>query len=177
MEINNSLIEKWEPKIHRMTQNLFIVGMDKEDIQQELRIAIMKAAKSFDEKNGAIFHTYLHTSIVNTIRTLMTKAGKSLNQKSLDSTYDDVGENYYETIIPRDILNALRDPKNYELEVEVRDLLEAHNFSRSERDFIGLRMEGMTMEEISFDLGESAYKVRAGLREKFLKIGADEEIT
>ena len=64
MEINNSLIEKWEPKIHRMTQNLFIVGMDKEDIQQELRISIMKAAKSFDEKNGAIFHTYLHTSIV-----------------------------------------------------------------------------------------------------------------
>lgn len=42
MEINNNLIEKWEPKIHRMTQNLFIVGMDKEDIQQELRIAIMK---------------------------------------------------------------------------------------------------------------------------------------
>ena len=38
-------------------------------------------------------------------------------------------------------------------------------------------MEGMTMEEISVDLGESAYKVRAGLREKFTEIGTDEETT
>ena len=32
------------------------------------------------------------------------------------------------------------------------------------------------MEEISHDLGESAYKVRATLREKFLNMGNDEEI-
>ena len=171
MEINNNLIEKWEPKIHRMTQNLFIVGMDKEDIQQELRIAIMKAAKSFDDSKGVIFHTYLHTSMVNTIRTLMTKAEKRLDQRSLDVTYEN------NSVIPSELINALRDPKNYESEVEVNDVLESKNLTHSEKSFIELRMEGMTMEEISVDLGESAYKVRAGLREKFTEIGTDEGIT
>ena len=47
MDINNGLIEKWEPKIKRMTFNLRIKGMDREDIEQELRISILKAAKSF----------------------------------------------------------------------------------------------------------------------------------
>ena len=99
------------------------------------------------------------------------------------------GENVYGTwcVIPSpeviniisksELINALRDPKNYESEVEVNDVLESKNLTHSEKSFIELRMEGMTMEEISVDLGESAYKVRAGLREKFTEIGTDEEIT
>jgi len=177
MKINNNLIETWEPKIHKMTQNLFIVGMDKEDIQQELRIAIMKAAKSFDDSKGFIFHTYLHTTMINTIRTLITKAEKQVNQKSLDVTYESIDFGWGETRIPQDLINALRDPKRYESEVEINNILESKNLTHSEKTFIELRMEGMTMEEISFDLGESAYKVRAGLREKFLNMDTDEEIT
>ena len=49
MKINDDLIVQWEPKIQRMLSNLFIIGMEKDDIAQELRIATMKAAKSFDE--------------------------------------------------------------------------------------------------------------------------------
>ena len=36
--------------------------------------------------------------------------------------------------------------------------------------FIQLRLEGLTMEEISEDLGESAYKIRQILKDKFLYI-------
>lgn len=109
--------------------------------------------------------------MVNTIRTLMTKAEKRLDQKSLDVSYEN------NSVIPSELINALRDPKNYELEIEVNDILESKNLTHSEKSFIELRMEGMTMEEISVDLGESAYKVRAGLREKFTEIGTDEETT
>ena len=72
MEINNDLIKQWEPKIQKMLQGTSIIGMDRDDIAQELRIAIMRAANGFDEDKGVVFHTYLHTAMVNTIRTLIT---------------------------------------------------------------------------------------------------------
>ena len=67
MRIDNDLILQWEPKIQKMVGNTFIAGMDREDIAQELRIALMKVAKKYDSSKGAIFHTYLHTSLLNTI--------------------------------------------------------------------------------------------------------------
>ena len=87
MKINDELIIQWEPKIQRMLSNIFIVGMDRDDIAQELRMAIMKAAKSFDESRGVIFHTYLHTTMVNTVRTLISRAQKRPEMKSLDMEY------------------------------------------------------------------------------------------
>ena len=73
MDINNELILKWEPKIQKLLADTFVVGMDRDDIAQELRIAIIKAAQGFDEDRGVIFHTYLHTAMVNTIRTLISR--------------------------------------------------------------------------------------------------------
>ena len=160
MEINNNLIEKWEPKIHRMTQNLFIVGMDKEDIQQELLIAIMKAAKSFDDSKGFIFHTYLHTTLVNTIRSLITRVSKHSNVRSLDDTYKETN------LTALDILEALKDPSNDIEDVNVYEYIYSANLTDSEQSFLKLRYDGLTMEEISYDLGESSYKVRQTLREK-----------
>ena len=59
MEINNDLIKQWEPKINKMLQNTFVRGMDREDIAQELRIAIIKAAEGFKEDKGILFHNIL----------------------------------------------------------------------------------------------------------------------
>ena len=87
MEINDDLIKQWEPKIVRMLSNTFVIGMDWDDLAQELRIAIMKAAHGFDEDRGVIFHTYLHTSMVNTLRTLISKAQRHQQPISLDAVY------------------------------------------------------------------------------------------
>ena len=48
MEINDQLLEQWEAKVQRLLQNTYVLGMDREDIAQELRIAIIKAATNFD---------------------------------------------------------------------------------------------------------------------------------
>ena len=40
IEITNGLIEKWEPKIHRMLATTSIQGMHKDDLVQELIIFI-----------------------------------------------------------------------------------------------------------------------------------------
>jgi len=160
MEINDDLILQWEPKIQKLLAKTFVVGMDRDDIAQELRIAIIKAAKGFDEDRGVIFHTYLHTAMVNTLRTLISRGQRQQIDLSLETTVTD------DEVIPAYILKALEDPVNTFEDIEFNDLLSAFDISPSERSFIILRLEGLTMDEISDDLQTSAYKLRSTLREK-----------
>ena len=160
MEINNELVAQWEPKFQKMSSNSYVVGLDKEDLAQELRIALVKAARAYDDSKGAIFHTYLHTSLVNTIRTLITKAQRKPIARSIDLTFD--GSN----TIPKEIAAAMVEPKNYTEEVEADIWINSQGLSEKEQLFLQLKLEGLTMEEITEDLGESAYKVRQSLRDK-----------
>ena len=64
-------------------------------------------------------------------------------------------------------MNALTDPTDNESEIEFLDWLHAQKLDANEQLFIDLRLEGLTMEEITEDLGESSYKVRQNLRERF----------
>ena len=160
MDINDALIEQWEPKIHKLLANTFVVGMDKDDIAQELRIAIIKAAKGFDEDRGVIFHTYLHTAMVNTLRTLISKGQRYSIDLSLETTITD------SELTPSFILKALEAPTNTFEEIEFNNFLSGLNLTVTERSFITLRLEGLTMDEISEDLQTSAYKLRSILREK-----------
>ena len=161
MKINNDLILQWEPKIQKMVSGVFVVGMERDDIAQELRIAILKAAKAYDEERGVIFHTYLHTTMVNTIRTLIGKAKRQLMARSLDYTRDD------SDVMPIEIINALIDQHDYVGYVETMDWLNSSALDFNEKLFLRLKLEGLTMEEITEDLGVSAYKVRQSLRNKF----------
>jgi len=167
MKINNDLIIQWEPKIQKMLSGVFVVGMERDDIAQELRIAILKAAKAYDEDRGVIFHTYLHTTMVNTIRTLISKAKRQLFTRSLDFTRDG------SETTPTEIANALIDQHDYVGQVETTDWLNSAILETNEKLFLQLKLEGLTMEEITEDLGESAYKVRQSLRNKFSDLADD----
>ena len=45
MEINDELMRQWEPKVQRFASTTYIEGLDRDDLIQELRIAIVKAAQ------------------------------------------------------------------------------------------------------------------------------------
>tara|TARA_R110002020_G_scaffold406784_4_gene616925 strand:- start:208 stop:711 length:504 start_codon:yes stop_codon:yes gene_type:complete len=160
MEINNSLIQQWEPKIQKLLSTTFVVGMDRDDIAQELRIAIIKAAKGFDEDRGVIFHTYLHTAMVNTLRTLISRGQRQQIDISLETTL------YDSDVVSSSFMKALEDPTNTFEDLELNDLLLGFKLTSPERSFIVLRLEGLTMDEISEDLQTSAYKLRSSLRVK-----------
>jgi len=158
IEINDELIKQWEPKIHKLLQNTFVIGMDHDDLQQELRIAIVKAAKGFNEDKGILFHTYLHTAMVNTLRTLISKAQRQLITASIDELLD------AETTATK-VLNSLQAPDDRE-KFEITDLLQQYDLTDKERRFVLLRLEGLTMEEISNEIEDSAYRIRQSLQNK-----------
>ena len=160
MEINDQLVTQWEPKIQKMVSSVFVVGMERDDIAQELRIALLKSAKAFDETRNVLFHTYLHTALVNTIRTLISKAQRQPEIRSID-------EVFLNNFVPTEISTALIDPEDYEQKVELNQLINSRGLETKEQLFLQLKLDGLTMDEISVDLKESAYKVRQSLREKF----------
>ena len=164
MEINDDLIRQWEPKIQKMTSNTYIAGIDREDLAQELRLAVVKAAQGFEEDRGVLFHTYLHTAMTNTIRTLLSKSQKS---PYLTVSIDDVSSDF--SSMPQqsyEILEALTDPSDFTIDIEFQEFLDKCDLTAQEYAFVVLRLEGLTMEEITEDLGESATKLRQIVREK-----------
>mgnify|MGYP003134275500 FL=1 len=172
MNIDNDLIVQWEPKVQRMVLNTYVAGWDREDLAQELRIAIVKAAQGFQEDRGVLFHTYLHTAMVNTIRTLINKAQHTLQPDSLDIVYEGAED---ENLIPTKILQALLQEEEGLVDVEMQELLKHYNLTDQEQLFITLRLEGLTMEEISEDLGVSSYKMRTSVRTKLRGLLNEEE--
>ena len=168
LEINEELLEKWEPKVQKFLQTTFVNGMDRDDIAQELRIAIVKAASHFDDSKGVVFHTYLHTVMVNTLRTLIAKAQKT---KNVNITYSidgmDVDDNP-QGFLPNEIANSLADLTALEFinNVELMDIITRADLTQKELLFLELRLEGMTMEYISERLEDSAYKVRNTIQKK-----------
>ena len=167
MQISNELIYQWEPKIQKLLSGVFIVGMERDDIAQELRIAIVRAAEGYDDTRGVLFHTYLHTTLVNTIRTLISKAQRQPETKSLDFVRED------SETIPLEIEKALTDPVDYTDIIETENWIESQDLTNGERLFLQLKLEGLTMEEITDDLkacrtcvfcegytnGETTYKI------------------
>ena len=172
MDIDDALLAKWEPKIQKMLFNVWIPGFDWEDTAQELRIVIIKAARAFDDTRGVLFHTYLHTAMVNTIRTLINKAQHTVQPDSLDVVYEGAED---ENLIPAKILQALLQEEEGLVDVEMQELLKYYNLTDHEQLFITLRLEGLTMEEISEDLGESSYKIRTSVRTKLRGLLNEEE--
>ena len=162
MIIDDSLLKQWEPKIQKMCSNMWIPGYDRDDLAQELRIAVVKAAKAYDEDRGASFHTYLHSAMVNTLRTLLSKPNKQIVTKSLDVTYEETD------LLPLDIVKALTDDSDFTLDFDITDEIFSCGLTQAEQKFLVLRLEGLTMEEITEDLGEPAYRIRQSLRKKIL---------
>ena len=142
MEINDQLIIQWEPKVQKMASSASIVGMDRDDLAQELRLVIFKAAKKFDPDKNISFHTYLHTSMVNTIRTLITKAQSRLRRQPQIISFSSSGETFsYDE-------ENLADPSP-----AMDNILFAHeflniDFNDLERQYIQNKLSGYNNKEI-----------------------------
>tara|TARA_R110002020_G_scaffold388007_3_gene598722 strand:+ start:794 stop:1345 length:552 start_codon:yes stop_codon:yes gene_type:complete len=168
ISINNDLIKQWEPKIQGLVNKYYVNGLDKDDLIQELRMVLMRCANKYDStKSTASFHTYVHRGMINTLITLINKATKLPEVVSFDKTFITASENDQS---PNELQKALEDPsaEDFSNLLLLDDILSQDNeiFSDKEKVFISSRVDGLTMEEISEDLGESSYRVRQNLKEK-----------
>lgn len=176
VEIDNDLILKWEPKINRMVSNIYIQGYDRDDLSQELRLIVIKAAKLYNPNRNAIFHTYLHTAMANRLKTLWVQASKKLQSYSLDMQSDSGDDNSYKL---SDFVKQLDDNLD---EVDFIDWIDSLALDQGEKQFLTNKLQNHTMKDIEEKLkkisdkkivnGEesvvnySIYKVKKSLRNK-----------
>ena len=172
MDYNEAqLLDQWEPKVNSMLRNVSIIGLSREDIAQELRIAILKSARGYNPKDTtAKFHTYLHVSMLNVIRSLMAKAQKSVPTVSLDQYFDRTLESDSKYIgrLSSKLLSALEDLDQVEAfeEINLLSLIESCNLTPKELDFIDLRTQKYRLREITDILGVNAMKLKDSVKKK-----------
>jgi RNA polymerase sigma factor (sigma-70 family) len=174
------LLEQWEPKVHSMLRSVSIIGLDSEDIAQELRIAILKSARGYNPENTvAKFHTYLHVSMLNVIRSLIAKAQKRVSTVSLDQHTDGyTGERALtrsnSQSVSSKLLAALEDTSQafaFE-EVDVLSIIENSNLTPQELDFLELRTQKFKLREITDCLGVNSVRLRESIKKK-LEVGLE----
>ena len=164
MQINDELIEKWEPKIYKMLQNAYIEGWEKEDLVQELRLTVIRAAKKNNPNKNASFHTYLHTAMVNTLRTLHTKSTKKVQTVSMDRN-NSSGHADNDDFTLKDLLPS---EDNHIDEIRLDHFLNSLGLEKSEKEFLTMKYKNYTMERIQDNLTDtSIYKVKKSLRNKY----------
>ena len=111
--------------------------------------------------------------MINTIRTLINKAQRTIQPDSLDIVYEGAED---ENQIPTKILQALLQEEEGIIDIEATEILNQYELTDKEKTFIILRLEGLTMEEISEDVNESSYKIRTSVRNKLRGLFDEEEI-
>ncbi len=152
MIINDELIEQWEPQVHKIARTMSIIGMEYDDIVQELRMGVMKAAKGYKEESGVIFHTYLYKTLMNTASTLITRASKK--HKAMPT-------------VPMPDGFDQKDGEGEAKDLEILDTLDNLDLSCMEREFIQLRMEGFSMKELGEKLGvKGVYRLNKQIKQK-----------
>mgnify|MGYP003627157011 FL=1 len=164
-QTEEELLAQWEPKVNSMLRTVSITGLDREDIAQELRISIVKSARRYHpEDTTAKFHTYLHVSMLNVIRSLMAKAKRRVVTTSLDKQQQYDNSSPYS---PNDPLN-LADPSQDELfeAVDLMSVLENSDLTPDELAFIALRTQKYRLKDISVLLNSNSVKLRENIKKK-----------
>jgi DNA-directed RNA polymerase specialized sigma24 family protein len=159
-----------------MVSNIYIQGYDRDDLSQELRLIVIKAAKLYNPNRNAIFHTYLHTAMANRLKTLWVQASKKLQSYSLDMQSDSGDDNSYK------LSDFVKQLDNNLDEVDFIDWIDSLDLDQGEKQFLTNKLQNHTMKDIEEKLkkisdkkivnGEesvvnySIYKVKKSLRNK-----------
>tara|TARA_R110000824_G_scaffold220755_3_gene407900 strand:+ start:1841 stop:2401 length:561 start_codon:yes stop_codon:yes gene_type:complete len=175
-QTEEDLLAQWEPKVNSMLRTVSVIGLDRSDIAQELRIAIVKSARKYDPENTtAKFHTYLHISMLNVIRSLIAKAQRRVPTVSLDKKEPTYGMgmssgDWLPNAPGADPL-TLADPKQEEAfqAIDLMSIIDSYNLSSQEVSFISLRTQNYRLKDISVLLGTNAIKLRESIKKKVEK--------
>lgn len=134
------MLTKYKPlidkKVYKWSAIFSKLGINQDDIRQELYYAFFKALKTYKEDNNTLFYTYVNILLDGHIKNILTSENKknivdySLSKDiSEDSQIIDfISDNYYspEFIFDMDYLNNLFSIFSYDLKLEQSIIFEMY---------------------------------------------------
>jgi DNA-directed RNA polymerase specialized sigma24 family protein len=149
-----SQIEQWTPQMYHLINLYPVYGMDREDLEQELRLVIMRCLHGYKGGSPASFQTYLYKGMLNKLMTLRTKESRRFQ------------------IPDRVMRNGVAISTAYD-EVE---LLSGGRYTPRERSIMKAAMRGMMGKDIreALDLSVKEFnKVRKNIGSKMLTLNPE----
>ncbi len=116
------MVEKYQYLVSVIARPYFLAGAEAEDLQQEGRIGLLRAVRTYKDKHGVQFPTYASRCIRNAILKAITKAQggnnnmiKPLENLDFEGVKEDVLENevYYKYLLDQ-LLRGV-GPRDYEV--------------------------------------------------------------
>lgn len=147
-------IKQFEPFNSKMKQQFRLIGLENDDLEQEINIGIFHAYTSYDINRNIQFITLLYKVVRQHLLKIkrnknILKRKSNLNTKSLHETY---GHDDNSELI--DIIENKNDFTNF---VEIKSLL--NNLGPQEKQIIFLSYQGYSQDEIGKIIGCSQVEV------------------
>ncbi|KKN86804.1 hypothetical protein LCGC14_0263630 [marine sediment metagenome] len=85
-------VKQWTPKLISMSYKVHVPYMEREDLEQELKLILLKCLQKYDPERGVTFHTFFHRACWNKITTLTEYANRHYGPEkkglSMDVMFD-----------------------------------------------------------------------------------------
>lgn len=149
------LLDRYESLVKVIARSFSVAGIDKDDVAQTARIALLNAIMTYDPEKGAEFKTYATVCIKNRALDTVKSARRTLdNELSRDGTESEPEDDKDATVFPSPEEIYLQKEAETALYEALRTLLGQRDF-----DILMLYIAGMSYKEISEKIGITAKKV------------------
>ena len=164
------IIKKYENFVKSKAKAYFLIGADKEDINQEGMIGLYKAIRDFNPEKLTSFKAFAELCVT---RQIITAIKTATRQKHIPlNTYVSLNKPIYEEESERTLLDVLAgfrvtDPEELFISAEQMDNIQieiGRVLSSLEQEVLKSYLDGKSYQEIAFDLDRHAKSIDNALQ-------------
>jgi RNA polymerase sporulation-specific sigma factor len=164
------VIKKYENFVKSKAKAYFLIGADKEDINQEGMIGLYKAIRDFNPEKLTSFKAFAELCVT---RQIITAIKTATRQKHIPlNTYVSLNKPIYEEESERTLLDVLAgfrvtDPEELFISAEQMDNIQieiGRVLSSLEQEVLKSYLDGKSYQEIAFDLDRHAKSIDNALQ-------------
>ncbi len=135
-EFENSQIEQWTPLIYHVINLHPVYGMEREDLEQELKVRIVKCLHGYRLGSNATFQSYLYKAMLTRLMVLRSKESRQFKvaEKVMYNTSEVTADQYAE-------IEILGDKRYTSQEKEIMKAAMHGHSSKDIREIFGLSIK------------------------------------
>lgn len=158
MEVVEHLLQKYKPLVIKMSNKLFLIGAEKEDLIQEGMVGLFKAIRDYEPAKETLFFTFAELCINRQMLSALEAASRKKHSPLNSYISISVDEKEGGLSAEQNVLTVSRSPEDMLLEKELWQEMQKKldsKLSPMERQVLSLYLEGNNYNSIALCLGKN----------------------
>ena len=158
MEVVEHLLQKYKPLVIKMSNKLFLIGAEKEDLIQEGMVGLFKAIRDYEPAKEVLFFTFAELCINRQMLSALEAASRKKHSPLNSYISISVDEKEGGLSAEQNVLTVSRSPEDMLLEKELWQEMQKKldsKLSPMERQVLSLYLEGNNYNSIALCLGKN----------------------